>query len=97
MMDDRVHLNNIGLDIFLLGLQNGVEQALFLLRGDGAQCRGSRLPSGGQLWWRSKWEEENVARKLATITEVACTWKVFFSCTVVCIAFSFRVVKNCNI
>ncbi|KAM3928101.1 uncharacterized protein RB166_006232 [Leptodactylus fuscus] len=30
---DGVHLNEIGLDIFLSGLQDGVEQALFLLGG----------------------------------------------------------------
>lgn len=33
MRADGVHLNNIGLDIFLSGLQDGVEQALFLLGG----------------------------------------------------------------
>lgn len=36
MLRDGVHLNDIGLDIFLSGLQDGVEQALFLLRG--GQC-----------------------------------------------------------
>ncbi|XP_044124736.1 uncharacterized protein LOC122919648 [Bufo gargarizans] len=33
MRPDGVHLNDIGLDIFLSGLQDGVEQALFLLGG----------------------------------------------------------------
>lgn len=33
MIADGVHLNNIGLDIFLSGLQDGIEQALFLLGG----------------------------------------------------------------
>ncbi|KAM3936568.1 uncharacterized protein RB166_008366 [Leptodactylus fuscus] len=33
MRSDGVHLNDIGLDIFLSGLQDGVEQALFLLGG----------------------------------------------------------------
>ncbi|KAM4026879.1 uncharacterized protein ACNLHF_022756 [Anomaloglossus baeobatrachus] len=33
MGTDGVHLNEIGLDIFLSGLQDGVEQALLLLRG----------------------------------------------------------------
>lgn len=33
MRRDGVHLNDIGLDIFLSGLQDGVEQALFLLCG----------------------------------------------------------------
>ncbi|KAM3936834.1 uncharacterized protein RB166_001414 [Leptodactylus fuscus] len=33
MRADGVHLNEIGLDIFLSGLQDGVEQALFLLGG----------------------------------------------------------------
>lgn len=31
MHTDGVHLNEIGLDIFLSGLQDGVEQALYLL------------------------------------------------------------------
>lgn len=31
MRPDGVHLNDIGLDIFLSGLKDGVEQALFLL------------------------------------------------------------------
>ncbi|KAM3936778.1 uncharacterized protein RB166_000586, partial [Leptodactylus fuscus] len=35
MRPDGVHLNEIGLDIFLSGLQDGVEQALFLLGGGG--------------------------------------------------------------
>ncbi|KAM3918948.1 uncharacterized protein RB166_013686 [Leptodactylus fuscus] len=41
MRPDGVHLNEIGLDIFLSSLQDGVEQALFLLGGGGgvgAQC-----------------------------------------------------------
>lgn len=34
LMDgDGIHLNEIGLDIFLSGLQDGIEQALFLLGG----------------------------------------------------------------
>ncbi|KAM3936789.1 uncharacterized protein RB166_000745 [Leptodactylus fuscus] len=33
MRPDGVHLNDIGLDIFLSGIQDGVEQALFLLGG----------------------------------------------------------------
>ncbi|KAM3929143.1 uncharacterized protein RB166_006927 [Leptodactylus fuscus] len=33
MRPDGVHLNDIGLDIFLSGIQDGVEQALFLLSG----------------------------------------------------------------
>lgn len=33
MREDGVHLNEIGLDIFLSGLQDGVEQALFLVGG----------------------------------------------------------------
>ncbi|XP_056385834.1 uncharacterized protein LOC130282023 [Hyla sarda] len=33
MISDGVHLNDIGLDIFLSGLQDGVEQALFVLSG----------------------------------------------------------------
>lgn len=33
MRADGVHLNDIGLDIFMSGLQDGVEQALFLLGG----------------------------------------------------------------
>lgn len=33
MRRDGVHLNDIGLDIFLSGLQDGVEQAMFLLGG----------------------------------------------------------------
>lgn len=33
MCPDGVHLNDIGLDIFISGLQDGVEQALFLLGG----------------------------------------------------------------
>ncbi|XP_056397708.1 uncharacterized protein LOC130293230 [Hyla sarda] len=33
MISDGVHLNDIGLDIFLSGLQDGLEQALFLLGG----------------------------------------------------------------
>lgn len=35
MIGDGVHLNGIGLNIFLSGLQDGVEQALFLLGGGG--------------------------------------------------------------
>ncbi|KAM4019920.1 uncharacterized protein ACNLHF_000525 [Anomaloglossus baeobatrachus] len=33
MLNDGVHLNNIGLDIFLSGLQDGIEQALFIMGG----------------------------------------------------------------
>lgn len=33
MREDGVHLNEIGLDIFLSGLQDGIERALFLLGG----------------------------------------------------------------
>lgn len=33
MRPDGVHLNNIGLDIFLSGIQDGIEQAMFLLSG----------------------------------------------------------------
>ncbi|XP_044130444.1 uncharacterized protein LOC122923654 [Bufo gargarizans] len=33
MRPDGVHLNEIGLDIFLSGIQDGVEQAMFLLGG----------------------------------------------------------------
>lgn len=33
MMTDRVHLNDISHDIFLSALQDGIEQALFLLGG----------------------------------------------------------------
>lgn len=36
MRTDCVHLNEDGLNIFLSGLQDGVEQALFLLGGVGA-------------------------------------------------------------
>lgn len=33
MMPDGVHLNEIGMNIFLSGLQDGVDKALFLLGG----------------------------------------------------------------
>ncbi|KAM3926878.1 uncharacterized protein RB166_009715 [Leptodactylus fuscus] len=33
LRSDGVHLNDIGLDIFLSGIQDGIEQALFLLGG----------------------------------------------------------------
>ncbi|KAG8442193.1 hypothetical protein GDO86_004498 [Hymenochirus boettgeri] len=33
MRPDGIHLNEIGLDIFLSGLQDGIDQALFLLSG----------------------------------------------------------------
>lgn len=33
--DDNVHPNDIGLDIFLSGLQDGIERAVFLLVGGG--------------------------------------------------------------
>lgn len=33
LMTDGVHLNDIGHDIFLSGLQDGIERALFLLGG----------------------------------------------------------------
>lgn len=33
MMDDGIHLNEIGLDIFLSGLQDVIERALFMLSG----------------------------------------------------------------
>lgn len=35
MSDDGVHPNDIELDIFLSGLQDGIEQAVFLLVGGG--------------------------------------------------------------
>ncbi|KAM3913279.1 uncharacterized protein RB166_018585 [Leptodactylus fuscus] len=34
---DGVHLNDIGLDIFLSGIQDGIERALFLLGGGGGR------------------------------------------------------------
>ena len=33
MSQDGVHLNDIGMDIFLSGLQDGIEQALYILGG----------------------------------------------------------------
>ncbi|KAM3923058.1 uncharacterized protein RB166_012151 [Leptodactylus fuscus] len=54
MRPDGVHLNEIGLDIFLSGLQDGVEQALFRLGGGvGAQSESGLLRGG--LEYR-KWE-----------------------------------------
>lgn len=40
MRTDGAHLDDNGLEIFLSGLRNGIEQALFLLGGVGAPCRG---------------------------------------------------------
>ncbi|KAM3920320.1 uncharacterized protein RB166_014717, partial [Leptodactylus fuscus] len=51
MRADGVHLNEIGLDIFLSGLQDGVEQALFLLGGGGSE------PS--VILWSPPWRSKN--------------------------------------
>ncbi|KAM4020115.1 uncharacterized protein ACNLHF_000667 isoform 2-T2 [Anomaloglossus baeobatrachus] len=44
IMQDGVHLTDAGLDIFLSGLQEGIEQALSLLGGVEDQCRPWALP-----------------------------------------------------
>ncbi|XP_071987819.1 uncharacterized protein [Engystomops pustulosus] len=44
LLSDGVHLNEAGLDIFLSGLQEGVEQALQLLTSKANQVRGPHSP-----------------------------------------------------
>lgn len=50
MRTDCTHLNENGLNIFLLGLQTGKEQALFLLGGGGCRAPESSMAVFEKSW-----------------------------------------------